>query len=62
MVDRLVMLKKTFVLSAGLLLGGLLMIGESGAANSALTQTHSGGGVTVDATYLNPFSDSHAST
>ena len=54
MVDKLVILKKTFALSAGLLLGGLVMIGEGGAANSALTQTHSGGGVTVKATYLNP--------
>lgn len=54
MVERLVMLKKTFALSAGLLLGGLLMIGESGAANFTLTQTHSGGGVTIKVTYQNP--------
>ncbi len=60
MVDRLVMLKKTFALSAGLLLGGLLMIGESGAAASEPTQTDSGGGVTVKVTYLNPQSSEDA--
>jgi len=55
MVEDVRTLKRALVLSAGLLLAGLLMIGESfGGAASELTRTHSGGGVTVKATYLNP--------
>ena len=48
---------KTFTL---ILLGPLLLVGLSGlresfgAADSGLTRTHSGGGVTVKVTYLNP--------
>ena len=55
MVEDVRTLKRALVLSAGLLLAGLLMIGESfGGAASELTRTHSGGGVTAKVTYLNP--------
>jgi hypothetical protein len=43
------------VLVAGLFFATLFGIGESfGAAAAGLTRTHSGGGVTVKVTYLNP--------
>jgi hypothetical protein len=38
----------------GLLLFTLLLVAQSFAAAPALTRTHSGGGVTVKVTYLNP--------
>src|SRR5215510_8126741 len=38
----------------GLLLFTLLLVDQSLAAEPALTRTHSGGGVTVKVTYLNP--------
>ena len=53
-MNRLERLKSMFALSVGLLLGGLLMIGESAGATSGPTQTNSGAGVTVEVTYINP--------
>ena len=53
-MNRLEMFKSMFALSVGLLLGGLLMIGESAGATSGPTQTNSGAGVTVEVTYINP--------
>ena len=48
-------LKRAVVRSAGLVVAAFLMIGESfGGVASELTRTHSGGGVTVKVTYLNP--------
>lgn len=48
-------LKKAVVRSVGLLLAGFLMTVESFAgAVSELTKAHSGGGVTIKVTYLNP--------
>lgn len=47
--------KITIIVSAAWVLTGLLPVSEgSGAAPSDLTRTHSGGGVTVKVTYLNP--------
>jgi len=54
MIEMVQRFKSAFILSLGLLLGGLPVAGESGAAASEPTQTHSGGGVTVKVTYLNP--------
>ena len=57
MVGKFEILKTAFGLSTWLLLVSLVMVSDSvDAAASGLTRTHSGGGVTVKATYLNPHS------
>ncbi|MBI2985357.1 MAG: hypothetical protein HYY45_01180 [Deltaproteobacteria bacterium] len=57
MVGKFEILKTAFGLSTWLLLVSLVMVSDGvDAAASGLTRTHSGGGVTVKATYLNPHS------
>ncbi len=55
MVARPEIPQSTFAMVLGLLLGLLLMAGDSlAAAASGPTQTNAGGSVTVSVTYLNP--------
>ena len=57
MVGKFEILKTAFGLSTWLLLVSLVMVSDSvDAAASGLTRTHSGGGVTVKVTYVNPHS------